>query len=293
MWKMPLTGKPLLVILGATAVGKTELALSVAQALNGEIVGADSRQIYTLMDIGTAKPSLEERARVPHHLIDLIPPDGDLSLANYQRLAYAAINDIHARGKLPLLVGGTGQYITAVIEGWSPPEVPPNPELRAELEAFAATQGWEALFARLLAVDPDAQAFIEPRNIRRVVRAIEVTQLTGRPFSAQRQKQPPPYQVYQYGLTMEREHLYERADRRVDAMLADGFSRRSAPPARRRLRARPALHERAGLSGVSRASVGRRPARRRGDAHEKCYPQLHSPPVNLVSRARSGHPVAQ
>ncbi len=220
---MPLTGKPLLVILGATAVGKTEFALALAQALDGEIIGADSRQIYTLMDIGTAKPSLEERARVPHHLIDLIPPDGDLSLANYQRLAYTAINEIHARGKLPLLVGGTGQYITAVIEGWSPPEVPPNPELRAELEAFAATHGWEALFARLLAIDPDAQAFIDPRNVRRVVRAIEVTQLTDKPFSAQRQKQPPPYQVYQYGLTMDREQLYERADRRVDAMLAAGF----------------------------------------------------------------------
>lgn len=170
-----MTGKPLIVILGATAVGKTELALTIAETIHGEIVGADSRQIYTLMDIGTAKPTPEERARVPHHLIDLIPPDGDLSLANYQRLAYAAVDDIHTRGKVPLLVGGTGQYITAVIEGWSPPEVPPQPELRAELEAYAAAHGARALFDRLIALDPDAQAFIEPRNIRRVVRAIEVT----------------------------------------------------------------------------------------------------------------------
>lgn len=223
MWRTRLTGKPLIVILGATAVGKTELALTVAEAIHGEIVGADSRQIYTLMDIGTAKPTPQERARVPHHLIDLIPPDGELSLANYQRLAYAAIDDIHARGRVPLLVGGTGQYITAVIEGWSPPEVPPQPELRAELEAYAAAHGAHALFDRLLALDPDAQAFIDPRNIRRVVRAIEVTQVTGQPFSTQRQKHPPPYQIHQYGLMLERERLYERADQRVDAMLTMGF----------------------------------------------------------------------
>ncbi|MBN8634770.1 MAG: tRNA (adenosine(37)-N6)-dimethylallyltransferase MiaA [Anaerolineae bacterium] len=223
MWRTRLTGKPLIVILGATAVGKTELALTIAETIHGEIVGADSRQIYTLMDIGTAKPTPEERARVPHHLIDLIQPDGDLSLANYQRLAYAAIDDIHTRGKVPLLVGGTGQYITAVIEGWSPPEVPPQPELRAELEAYAAAHGARALFDRLIALDPDAQAFIDPRNIRRVVRAIEVTQVTGQPFSAQRQKHPPPYQIQHYGLMLERERLYERADQRVDAMLAAGF----------------------------------------------------------------------
>jgi len=224
MWKMPLTGdKPLIVILGATAVGKTELALQIAQAFEGEIVGADSRQIYTQMDIGTAKPTLEERQTVPHHLIDLIPPDGDLSLASYQRLAYAAINDIHERGKLPLLVGGTGQYVTAVIEGWSPPEVPPNPELRAELEAFAVEHGWERLFARLIALDPDAQAFIDPKNIRRVVRALEVTLATGKPFSEQRQKHPPPYRILQYGLKMERDRLYERADQRVDHMMQAGF----------------------------------------------------------------------
>lgn len=223
MWKTRLTGNSLVVILGATAVGKTELALKVAQALDGEIVGADSRQIYTLMDIGTAKPTLAERALVPHHLIDLIPPDGDLSLASYQRLAYAAIDAIHARGKLPLLVGGTGQYITAVVEGWSPPEIPPNPELRAELESFAAERGWQALFDRLLASDPDARAFIDPRNVRRVVRALEVTLLSGKPFSEQRQKHPPPYRIRHYGLTLERDRLYERADRRVDAMMEIGF----------------------------------------------------------------------
>lgn len=223
MWRTRLTGKPLIVVLGATAVGKTELALRLGQAFDGEIVGADSRQIYTHMDIGTAKPTPHERALIPHHLIDLIPPDGDLSLAGYQRRAYAAIDDIHARGKLPLLVGGTGQYITAVIEGWTPPEVPPNPALRAELEAFAVEHGWERLFERLLTLDPDANAFIDPRNVRRVVRALEVTLATGKPFSAQRQKHPPPYRVRQYGLTLERDRLYERADQRIDAMMRAGF----------------------------------------------------------------------
>ncbi len=218
-----MTGKLLLVILGATAVGKTALSLSLASALNGEIVGADSRQVYRYMDIGTAKPSAEERAFVPHHLIDIVDPDQNLSAAQYQRLAYAAIDAIHARGKLPLLVGGTGQYISAVIEGWTMPEVPPNPTLRAELEAFAQAHGLEALGARLLALDPDSAGFIDLRNPRRIIRALEVSIETGQPFSAQRGKMPPGYRVLQIGLTMERDALYARADARFDAMMAEGF----------------------------------------------------------------------
>lgn len=223
MLRMPLTGKLLLVILGATAVGKTALSLSLASALNGEIVGADSRQVYRYMDIGTAKPSAEERAFVPHHLIDIVDPDQNLSAAQYQRLAYAAIDAIHARGRLPLLVGGTGQYISAVIEGWTMPEVPPNPALRAELEAFAQAHGLEALGARLLALDPDSAGFIDLRNPRRIIRALEVSIETGQPFSAQRGKMPPGYRVLQIGLTMERDALYARADARFDAMMAEGF----------------------------------------------------------------------
>src|SRR5690606_489072 len=151
MWRMRLTGKhpPLMVILGPTAVGKTGLALEIAQALNGEIIGADSRQIYRYMDIGTAKPTPQQRQQVPHHLIDVVDPDENLGLAHYQRMTYAAIDDIHQRGRLPLLVGGTGQYITAVVEGWSIPEVPPNEALREELETFAAAHGSEALHQRL------------------------------------------------------------------------------------------------------------------------------------------------
>jgi len=224
---MPSTGDsrsaPLVVILGATAIGKTGLAIQMAQALGGEIVSADSRQIYREMDIGTAKPTPEQRAQAAHHLIDVVNPDDDLSLAQYQKLAFAAIEDIHQRGKLPLLVGGTGQYITAILEGWSIPEVPPNPALRAELEAFAAEQGVEALYRRLLNLDPTAGEFVEPRNLRRIVRALEVCMATGKPFSEQRRKNPPPYRVLTYSLTMERERLYERADARVDSMMADGF----------------------------------------------------------------------
>jgi tRNA dimethylallyltransferase len=222
---MPLTGelKPLPVILGATAVGKTGLAIPMAQALGGEIVSADSRQIYREMDIGTAKPTPEQQGAVPHYLIDVVAPDEDLSLAQYQRRAYAAIDDVQARGRLPLLVGGTGQYITALLEGWTVPEVPPNPTLRAELEAFSKAHGVEALYARLLEADPDARQFVEPRNMRRIVRALEVSMETGKPFSAQRGKTPPPYRTRVYGLTLERESLYLRADARVDEMIAAGF----------------------------------------------------------------------
>src|SRR5688572_2010340 len=131
MWRMPLTGKqpPLLIILGPTAIGKTSLAIELALRLNGEIIGADSRQVYKYMDVGTAKPTLEQQQAVKHHLIDMVAPDENLTLAQYQRLAYTAIDDVLARGKFPMLVGGTGQYLTAVEEGWSIPEVPPNDDL--------------------------------------------------------------------------------------------------------------------------------------------------------------------
>jgi tRNA dimethylallyltransferase len=214
---------PLIVITGPTAVGKTELALAIALSINGEVIGADSRQVYRYMDIGTAKPTDEERSRVRHHLIDIVNPDENLTLATYQRLAYETVQAIAARGNVPMLVGGTVQYINAVVEGWSIPEVPPNDRLREELEVFAAEQGAEALYHRLLAVDPAAAAKIEYQNVRRVIRALEVYLQTGQPISDLQRKQPPPYRVLQYILTMEREALYERADRRVDAMIEAGF----------------------------------------------------------------------
>jgi tRNA dimethylallyltransferase len=222
---MRLTGNtpPLIVILGPTAVGKTDLAIQMAQAVDGEIISADSRQIYRYMDIGTAKPTPEQRAAAPHHLTDVVNPDENLALAQYQKMAYTTIEAIHERGRVPLLVGGTGQYITAVVEGWSIPEVPPNEQLRAELEAFAAEQGAEALHQRLKTLDPAAADKIDARNVRRVIRALEVCMETGQPISELQKKHPPPYRVLTYGLTLDRDMLYERADQRVDHMMQTGF----------------------------------------------------------------------
>jgi tRNA dimethylallyltransferase len=214
---------PLLVIVGPTAVGKTALSLHLAEVLQGEVVSADSRLFYRGMDVGTAKPTPEERARVPHHLIDIAGPGETVGLAEFQELAYATIGDIHACGKLPLLVGGTGQYVRAVVEGWRVPRVPPDPALRARLEAQAGREGAAALHARLAQLDPDAAGRLDPRNVRRVIRALEVCLITGRPISQQQRKQPPPYRILQVGLTMERAALYARADRRVEAMIAAGL----------------------------------------------------------------------
>lgn len=222
---MHLTGKldPLIIVLGATAIGKTGLAIEIAQALNGEIVGADSRQIYQYMDIGTAKPSSKEQENAVHHLIDFVKPDEDFTLAQYQDRAYSAINDIHARGKFPLLVGGTGQYLTAIEEGWSIPRVPPNEAIRQDLYAEVERIGRDAFHAKLEAVDPESADKIHPNNVRRVVRALEVYLETGTAISVLQQKTPPPYRIMIIGLKMEREALYQRADKRVDIMIENGF----------------------------------------------------------------------
>jgi tRNA dimethylallyltransferase len=213
----------LVVIVGPTGIGKTALSIRLAQTLNGEIVSADSRQIYRGMDVGTAKPTPKEQARVPHHLIDIITPDEAFSLAEFQERAYAAIDDVAGRGRLPVLVGGSGQYVRAVIEGWVIPRVPPDPELRDRLSAEAERDGRQALYDRLIALDPDAAGLIDARNLRRVIRAMEVCLKTGRPFSEQRGKQPPPYTILQFGLTLDRETLYRRVDARIEAMIEAGL----------------------------------------------------------------------
>ncbi len=210
---------PLLVIVGPTAVGKTALSLQLAQQFNGEIISADSRLFYRGLDIGTAKPSAAERALVPHHLIDICRPDETLTLGEYQRLAYATIEAVLGRGRLPILVGGTGQYVMAVVEGWGIPEVAPQPRLRKALAGLG--EGEVARWLRRL--DPQAAENIDPRNVRRVIRALEVTLVTGRPISELQRKTPPPYDIQIIGLTRGRELLYERIDRRVEQMMADGL----------------------------------------------------------------------
>ena len=214
---------PLLAIVGPTAVGKTALAVALAHRLNGEIVSADSRQVYRGMDIGTAKPTPAERAAAPHHLIDIVEPDQEFSLANYQDLANAAIADIAARGRLPFLVGGTGQYLAAVLQGWRVPRVAPQPELRSALQREAEERGVEALHARLAQVDPAAAASIAPTNVRRVMRALEVYAVTGQPISAQQTMQPPPYRIRTLWLTLPTAELYRRIDARVDQMIGAGL----------------------------------------------------------------------
>ena len=214
---------PLILVVGPTAVGKTELAIQLAEKLNGEIISADSRLFYRGMDIGTAKPSREELARVPHYLIDIVNPDETLSLAVFQEKAKNIIADIHTRGKLPFLVGGTGQYVRAVTQGWTPPEVIADERLRGELEKLKDEKGAKWLHARLEYLDPESAAKIDARNVRRTIRALEVILTTGRKFSEQRGQIESPYRLITIGLTRPRVELYERVDQRIDAMFANGF----------------------------------------------------------------------
>jgi tRNA dimethylallyltransferase len=214
---------PLILIVGPTAVGKTELAIQLAEKSNGEIISADSRLFYRGMDIGTAKPTYAELARVPHYLIDIVNPDETLSLAVFQQRAKEVIADIHGRGKLPFLVGGTGQYVRAVTEGWTPPEVTADEQLRAVLEKLKEERGLGWLHDKLTQLDSEAAAKIDARNVRRTIRALEVILTTGRKFSEQRGQVDSPYQLITIGLIRPRSELYQRVDERIDAMFENGF----------------------------------------------------------------------
>jgi len=214
---------PLILIVGPTAVGKTELAIQLAEQLAGEIISADSRLFYRGMDIGTAKPSAEEMARVPHHLIDIVNPDETLSLAVFQQKARDLISAIHTRNNLPILVGGTGQYIRAVTEGWTPPEVIPDEKMRNALENMKEERGLEWLHDRLRVLDSESAEKIDARNYRRTIRALEVIFTTGRKFSEQRGQGDSPYHLITVGLIRPREELYRRVDERIDLMFANGF----------------------------------------------------------------------
>jgi tRNA dimethylallyltransferase len=211
----------LVAIVGPTATGKSSLALELCRVCNGEIINADSRQVYRYMDIGTAKPARDERAAVPHHLIDVVDPDEDFSLALYQSKALETIEDIKRRGKIPFLVGGSGLYVWALLEGWRIPPVPPDTALRQELEARAKTEGIETLYNELKETDPVAAERIDPRNVRRVIRALEVSQ-QGKPFSELQVKKPFVDSVI-IGLTTDRTTLYQRIDARVDSMIEKGL----------------------------------------------------------------------
>ncbi len=210
------------VVSGPTAVGKTALGIELALTFDGEVVNADSRYLYRGFDIGVAKPDLAESRGVPHHLIDVLPPHGDMSLARFQDLAMSAISDIADRGRLPLLVGGTPLYINAVVEGWRIPRVPPNPEFRARLEAEAAGLGISPLIERLRAVDP-AAADRHGTNLRRIIRALEIHEATGIPMTAQEGKGPVPFNALEIGLTMPREQHYQAVDTRVRDQIDRGL----------------------------------------------------------------------
>lgn len=213
------------VIAGPTAVGKTALSLDAAGALDAEIVSADSMAVYRGLEIATAKPSVEERAAVPHHLVDVVDASEPFSVADYHALATAAIADIRARGRVALVVGGTRQYLDALTRGFV--DAPPSdPSARARLEAEAEARGLPALRARLQEVDPASAARLHPNDLRRTVRALEVWELTGRTMTDwQRESRaaPRPYDRLLFGLTMDRDALYGRINARVDAMVAAGL----------------------------------------------------------------------
>jgi tRNA dimethylallyltransferase len=193
-----------IVIVGPTAVGKSELALHLAQYFHAEVISADSRQIYLYMDIGTNKPTPNERASVPHHLIDVVEPDKDFSLAMYHQLADVALEAIQQKGNLPLLVGGSGLYVWSLVEGWKIPQVPPNRKLRDQLEA--------RLHLELQNIDPNAAEKINPNNTRRIIRALEIYEATGQPSSRLQRKVVPDFPILLIGLTQDRSELYETID---------------------------------------------------------------------------------
>ncbi|MCC7366378.1 MAG: tRNA (adenosine(37)-N6)-dimethylallyltransferase MiaA [Dehalococcoidia bacterium] len=213
----------LVALVGPTASGKSAMAIELAERLGGDIVNADSRQVYRGMDIGTAKPTAEERWRVRHHLFDIIEPADPYSLALYKRDAKAALDAIWARDAFAWVVGGTGQYVWALLEDWKVPEVAPDEAMRAELAAVAERDGVEALHARLAEVDPVAAGRIDARNVRRVIRAIEVFEHTGVPISTWQTHGTPDFEYLLFGVDVPREELDRRIDARVEAMFDAGF----------------------------------------------------------------------
>lgn len=218
------TSKQVVIIVGPTAVGKTDLAIRLAERMGcAEIISADSRLLYRGMDIGTAKPTHEEQSRVVHHLIDLAEPDEIWSLAVFQARLMQTIHEIQSRNNLPIIAGGTGQYIRSLIEGWTIPAVKPLPHLRAVLERWGQEIGADQLHSKLAMIDPLAAERIDANNLRRSVRALEVIFTTGEYFSTQKEKSPPDLAFKLIGLMRPREELYARVDARIESMFEQGF----------------------------------------------------------------------
>ncbi len=215
--------QPLVVFLGPTAVGKTALSIELAQRLNGEIISSDSRLFYRGMDIGTAKPTTDEMQKVKHYLIDVADPDETWNLALFQRAAFIAIDAIHARNKVPLLVGGTGQYVHALIYGWDLPSQAPDDKLRNVLISWGKEIGAQSLHHKLYLIDEPAAKNIEWQNMRRTVRALEVIFRTGKKFSTQRRKGKQRYPMLLIGLWRPREEIFQRVDERIEKMFEEGF----------------------------------------------------------------------
>ncbi len=213
---------PIVTIAGPTAVGKSALALELARTIDAEIVSVDSRQVFRYLDIGTAKPTAAEQREVRHHLIDLVDPDQSYSAAEFRADADRALLDIRRRGRVALLVGGTGHYLQSVVERLEFPRVAPQEGFRREMEALARSQGWEALHQRLREVDPGAD-LVPAQNVRRVIRALEVQMVTGVPFTEIGRKRGEPLPALRLGLTMDREGLYRRIDDRVERQIRDGL----------------------------------------------------------------------
>jgi tRNA dimethylallyltransferase len=211
-------------IVGPTGSGKTGLSLPLAETLNGEIIACDSRTVYRHFDIGTAKPSKAEQSRVPHHLIDVAQPDEDFTVAQFTELAGAAIHEMTARGKLPIVCGGTGFYARALLEGLDIPAVPPQIELRRELQDFADREGNEALHQRLTEIDPVSASRLNANDRFRVVRAIEVSTVCGEPFSQLARKRDPDFNTIWIGLNAsDRNHLYAVIKERLHQQVAEGL----------------------------------------------------------------------
>ena len=221
--------KKILVIVGPTASGKTRMAVELAKAHNGEVVSADSMQIYRRMDIGTAKPTAEEMDGIPHHMIDVADPEEDFSVARYVELASACVDDILARGKLPIVAGGTGLYVDSLLSGRTFAAFSPESALRKELEEELAERGGEAMLEELSRVDPEAAARLHPNDHKRIVRALEVYRSTGKTISEHNRETralPPRYEALTIGLNFQdRADLWARIDARVDQMAADGLER--------------------------------------------------------------------